>query len=91
MAAAQLLVQLHVHQSLCLQRTEPPSLLLPSLLVCALALTYAFRSWVYAMLLHVIIECVRAAAVYGGLYIVGMCLYQSAKAEKQEARDREHR
>ena len=42
-------------------------------------LAYAFRSWLYyAMLLHVCMECVRAAAIYGGLYLSVTCVFPYA-------------
>ena len=40
------------------------------LIALALVLFYMFRSSVYAMFMRMIIECVRAAFVYGGLYLV---------------------
>ena len=69
----------NAHHSLCVQRSEPPSLLLPSLWGAALVFIYAYRSWVYAMIMHITIECARATMVYGGLYIVGVCLYRAAR------------
>ena len=57
-------------QTTSVQRPQPAPQLRKMLFAFMLALTYLLRSCVYAMFTRVAIECVRAAAVYGGLYIL---------------------
>jgi len=57
-------------QTTSVQRPQPAPQLRKMLFAFMLALTYLLRSCVYAMFTRVAIECVRAVAVYGGLYIL---------------------